>query len=407
MTATQGPILFVSYGGGHVNMIVPVVKQLLADGMDDPIVLGLTTAGAALDRAGISYVGYRDLIGPDDTTALEHGERLLREMGASATVAREESIAYLGLSYFDLVVRFGEEQARRLYAEQNRHAFLPLTVMERFFEQVRPSVVVATNAPKTEKAAILIARKLGIPAVCVVDLFDPREFADRLSNNAYADRICMSSDFAKQKLVEAGRDPSHIVVTGNPAFDVLADREQIEAEGQAFLTDLGWMGKKVILWAKQVQPLDYDLYERIELLLFDLLKKHADWRLVFRPHPSDPGEYLRLPEGVHLSRQDERLPAVLSVADVIITMNSTVALEAALLATPVITADMSKVAKFVPYSEMGVSLGLKDLADLEQQIQQCLNGEFQPIALPKAGQAAAKVKQVILELQRKKKATHA
>ena len=51
-------ILFVTYGGGHVRMVLPVVRALQARGTVDVQVLALTTAHAFLAREGIATEGY-------------------------------------------------------------------------------------------------------------------------------------------------------------------------------------------------------------------------------------------------------------------------------------------------------------------------------------------------------------
>ena len=43
-------VLFVCYGGGHVRMVLPVVRELQRRGGFQPLILGLTSARA--DGAG-------------------------------------------------------------------------------------------------------------------------------------------------------------------------------------------------------------------------------------------------------------------------------------------------------------------------------------------------------------------
>ena len=55
-------VLFVTYGGGHVNMILPVYQFLSKDPEYNLIIFALTTAGAKLREHGIPYLSYKDFI---------------------------------------------------------------------------------------------------------------------------------------------------------------------------------------------------------------------------------------------------------------------------------------------------------------------------------------------------------
>ena len=69
-------VLFVTYGGGHAAMIVPVIRSLEKYTDIEIESLALTTGGAYFKRHGLPYKGYKDLITPEDTQALEYGEKL-------------------------------------------------------------------------------------------------------------------------------------------------------------------------------------------------------------------------------------------------------------------------------------------------------------------------------------------
>ena len=91
------PIVIVAYGGGHVSMLAPVTLALRERGT--PVVfLALTTAGAYLDRLGISYISYRDLPGAQDEDVQAWGHELIRDFPLGGLVPREESVAYMGLN---------------------------------------------------------------------------------------------------------------------------------------------------------------------------------------------------------------------------------------------------------------------------------------------------------------------
>src|SRR5262245_36054585 len=195
--------LFVTYGGGHVNMVIPTVRELERRGGWDVSVLGLTTARLALRAAGISAFGFADLVAAGDVDVLTLGRELLAgNHAADKGVEERESIAYLGLCYADLRERLGPGEAARLYAERGRQGFLPIGPLRGLLEREAPDVVVATSSPRAERAALLAARELGIPAVLMIDLFGLEW--DFLEDPDYADRVLVISEWTKRRFAERG-----------------------------------------------------------------------------------------------------------------------------------------------------------------------------------------------------------
>src|SRR4051812_13827461 len=199
-------------------MVLPVARALQASGRARVQVLGLTTAAAVVREAGLPLLQVKDFVDAGDARALQHGERLAAAMGPVADP--DETRAYLGLSYAELESQHGIEGAEQRYAQDGRQAFLPVRLLERILRRVRPDLVVATNSPRGERAAVLAARKLGLPSVCIVDLFAIDEVR-WIGQPGYADRICVLNAHVRDFLVRAGRQPDEVVVTGNPAFDAL------------------------------------------------------------------------------------------------------------------------------------------------------------------------------------------
>ena len=117
-------VLFVTYGGGHAAMIVPVIRSLEKYTDIEIESLALTTGGAYFKRHGLPYKGYKDFITPEDTQALEYGEKLSAiHHNPESGIDEEETIAYLGLSYFELVQQHGEEKAAELWEQWARCFF--------------------------------------------------------------------------------------------------------------------------------------------------------------------------------------------------------------------------------------------------------------------------------------------
>jgi hypothetical protein len=135
--------LFVSYGGGHVKALLPVARRVRELGLAQPVYLALTTAAAAVRQAGIAVLGFQDLMAANDERARRKGEELVAQLQVEAA-ERNESIAYLGLSYVDLEDRLGQQAAAKQYLQFGRQAFLPLGILERAMKRCRPALVSTT-----------------------------------------------------------------------------------------------------------------------------------------------------------------------------------------------------------------------------------------------------------------------
>jgi len=372
----KGKIFITTYGGGHVNMVLPVIRKLKALGFD-VVVLGLTTAGSVLARNDIDYIGFKDLVAlsSNPERVLEVGKRLLGENN-SGLVSREESIAYMGLSYDNLEQMEGVAKAAELFHQSGRQCFYPLLLMSDLLRLEKPDVVIATNSPRAEKATIDAAKKIGIPTVCLVDLFAIQEI-EWIGENEYADKVCVLSEYVKDLMLSAGRDSEAVVVTGNPAFDGLIPWKEKVKQRQG----IDRFEKRNILWASQPEPEmhpftkqkgDSQLPRKIEQELFSLAEKNPSLSIVLRPHPSEELYYERLPCNIRLS-ENEDLYELLSQMDLVVVMSSTVGLEASLLDIPVVSVDTSVFTEDAPYSDMGVSIGVDDISALNKTILSVLH----------------------------------
>lgn len=398
--------LFVCYGGGHAKMVLPVVQQFLREGRLQVEVLALTTAHAFFERHGIAAMGFCDFTGALDAQALAWGQDLYALTAPHPEVQARESIAYLGLSFADLVNEIGLEPARQRYATFGRAAFLPLQRLLAILEQRRPDVVIATNTRRAEMAAILAARKLGIPAVCLVDWY-PVGDAQVLGTPGYADRICVPNTASLTRLVQEGRPAADIAVTGNPAFDSLASPE-LQRQAQNWLAGQPWRHQKKILWASQPEPIahritgvpgDPGLPERIFGWLQEVLARHPDWHLIARPHPSENASFMQAGPQCSISVQTEPLHPLLASMDAVVCMTSTVGYEAALLGKPLVHLPLSVHGDEADYTQMGLALKAANTPEIEQALVAIFDQVWSPPQkLPPPGNATAATCRVIEEL---------
>jgi len=401
--------LFVSYGGGHVKALLPVARRVQAGGLARPVYLALTTAADPVRAAGIPVLGFRDLWADGDERARAHGERLAAQLQVAAADP-EESIAYLGLSYADLEDRLGADGAADAYAQYGRQAFLPLGILRRAMLRLRPALVVATNSPRAERAAIETARALGVPSACLVDLFGTWE-RERLARPDYADAICVLNEEVRASLVAAGRPATDVHVTGNPAFDGV-NAPRMQALGRRLRAEAGWDGLHVCLYASSPEPRRYPgiagtgdprLPRRIEETLVRAVRGDPRLALWVRHHPSEPPPREIAALGhprIRASSADMPLHACLHASDEVLVTGSTVGVEAALAGKAVTQVRGSIFDPLSPYLEMGIARRELTLDALERG--------FEPLTVPPggadaaapAGSATARVLAVLQALQR-------
>lgn len=406
MSQPRKKIVVICYGAGHSAMCIPVVKRLreLYPNSIEVEVLALTTARAAMKRAGIDSIGFGDL-GLMSSRAQVYGERLVAELPVT-TIDRSESIAYLGLNFEELVDKFGETEAAARYAEAGRHAFLPHRTMRRFLASRRPDLVISTNSPRCERAAIEVAGELEIPALCLVDLFALQEVA-WIGQPGYATRICVLSEWVRQLILRAGRKPEEVAVTGNPAFDRLADPARVDAS-RRLRANSGWRDKFVVLWASQPESEKHPFADRrgdarlprlIDEEMIRLARLHDDWHVVLRFHPSESVSISNLPDNVVVSGPADDLTADLINCDAVVVTASTVGLEGALVGRPVVAIEASVFAADAPFAKMGLAIGVPDIAAVEAALERIRRGKWQPSGeLPQVGSATCRVVDLAIQL---------
>ena len=353
-------ILFVCYGSGHVRMVLPVARAIGEAALAEVVILGLTTAADAVRAAGLPLLQIKDFIQPGDERALAHGARLRASMGAVADP--QETDAYLGLSYAELEDEVGPQEAARRYARDGRQAFLPQRLLGRILDAVRPDLVFATNSPRAERGAILAARQRGLPAVCLVDLFAIDEVR-WIGQGGYADAVCVLNEQVRQFLVQAGRQPHEIRVTGNPAFDALQS-PALAHQGRQLRRDRGWEARRVVLWPEQEEPAvhpfdgrpgDPALPARVRDCLVQWALTHPDAVLCVRPRAGQGAPDLPAHPRIVLTGQDWPLAPLLHAVDAVVTLTSTVGLEGHLAGARLVQVQGSVFDEAMPLGRFGIA----------------------------------------------------
>lgn len=402
-------VLFVSYGGGHIGMVLPVIRELqsLLPGADCRL-MALTTGHPRAKAVRPDTLGYRDFLHLVDASAARIWGERLSEGNTSPDVPQEETIAYLGINYLDLIAQHGAAGAADLYREKGRYGFRPLHFMRRVIDALRPDAVVATNSPRSERTALDVAGELGMPAVGMVDLFG-------LDNDTYVRHephpawTCVISEGVRQRLIAQGFSAGRVVVTGNPAFDGLFSAEN-HSKAQQFLAEHGWRDLKPVLFAGHREPQTHPatpvpagqaLPREIEAVLRDCVRARANLALTVRYHPSDWTLYPRLPDEprIHFSEPPrEPIHPLILASQAVVVQTSTVGLESAVGGKAVISIESSPSAHlWFSLARLGVATPCATPTDLPAVLDAVLRGHGKTTdpTYQSDGRAARRVAEVV------------
>ena len=386
-------------------MVVPVAKALAKAGLAQPLILALTTAAPVVREAGLELLQFKNFLRNGnlaDEAAVAYGQILMHAL-PDPIADPEESVAYLGMSYQELALKVGPKEAEREYRRKGRQAFLPLATLKRIVEQLAPSLVIATNSPRAERAAIMAARSLGLPSICLVDLFCLDE-VQWIGASDYADKVCVLNESVKHFLLSAGRTDHQVVVTGNPAFDDLANPIHVAA-GIRLRQNHNWVGKHVLLWPTQIEPAlhpfngtpgDIDLPKRALGQLIDWVLSRDDCVLCIRPRAGIAPMSLPDDPRIVVMGQDVGLVALLQAVDLVVTLNSTVGLEGHLAGTRLVQILGSVFDHAMPLKRYGIADEAVALEGIAAALDRCIRLARNPANLLQKN-ATGSVMEVIRE----------
>ncbi len=325
-------ILAICYGAAHVNIVLPVARELKSRGHEVSI-LALTTAYQSALASGFPVFQYRDFLTEEDAPALELGRKLAAHTPPHPSVDPEESIAYLGINMAELIANYGEDRAALEFRTRGRQAFLPVDFMRRILRVVRPDRLLVTNSPRSERAATIAAQSIGIPVAVVLNLPPDELKIDWLKTPGHGNRLCAPSEGARDDLIRAGRRPEEVVTTGNPAFDELALQNAAELRNRWRIRHRIGPDQKAILFASQP-----DANPQFGLEISRGLEAALDpcEVLVVRPHPNEMFDVAELSSSTRISSREDPLKEALFGCDSCVVVCSTVGLQAALIGRPVV-----------------------------------------------------------------------
>ena len=241
--------------------------------------------------------------------------------------------------------------------------------------QERPALVLtATSLEGPEREAIVQAHLDGVPSLSVLDFWSNYRLRFENGNGlVLPDKIAVMDYLAVREMKAEGFPESRLVITGQPAFDCLAERRKDFNERHAYWTRKYYgfrEGRKTVVFASQplaAQPYDYGFNEHTVLPLVIQAVNELGVDLIIRPHPR---EYIGDLEcyaspNVRILRRG-LVHELLMSADLVVGMNSELLVEACYLGCNVLSVQPGmRGVDHLPTNRIGISKAVycaKDLA---------------------------------------------
>lgn len=399
-------VLVVAYGGGHMIPLVPVVKDLEKKSYTVKT-LALTSACENAKSGGIDFKSYKDyfhLNGNDQELAKKYGEELAKDWhNPNSPVSYEESVAYLGTNFLEVVKTHGEELAYELLKKIGRHCFYPINFLKKIIKLEKPDLVLTTNSPKSERASISAAKELGIKSIRFEDLYIDTNVIDTnikiLGKNLYKEtigkydieptKVAVMSNYSKSLYLKNSQTlgiispESDVVVTGQPILEVV--EEQMK-EKQTYDLIPSRKDKLTLCWVHQNETPDQ---KEVFDIVIEWFKNYSEnFNLVIKLHPniknddfdkinskfSDINKYANL----RFIKKELDPNYVLWNSDIIISQESTMMTQASVMGKPLLTLNPTNERPNCPHVKVGGSSFINSSAEVQSHISK-LKREFQGI----------------------------
>jgi hypothetical protein len=257
-------------------------------------------------------------------------------------------------------------------------------------DTLRPSVVLTyAEAGGWGRALVLEARRRGIPSAGLQHGFIYRHWLnyrhepDEMQPGARGDQgfpaptiTTLFDEYAAGHLLTAGHfGDDSLRVTGSPRLDALvASVSQVDAQGIERIRETAGAGADdaLILVTTKEREARQALRH-----LFAAASTLPGIRVIVKPHPAEtPAAYAELVSGLQFVRvfpADAPLAPLLAASRAVVTVNSTVALDAALAGVPALVIGLPN--NLSPFVEAGALAGATTPAEMAGQLQRVLYDE--------------------------------
>lgn len=356
-------VLFVTYGGGHVNIVKELYKKMNIQHKFDIQILALTIAAKTLQQEQIpckQISDYMFLFEKEKSEIKNFGELLAKEeFNPESGIEYEDNKAYLGLNFWDLINEYGGFiEAMSVYKKKGRQFFNPIKTVERILQYELPDIVVVTCGVRMEKAAAISAKKLNIPVLRICDLPE----GDGFFCDSY---VAVMNQYGKEYIKNHTKiKEENIYVTGQPIFEANQILDLVKKKDLEEYLKRKNYDHIILLLLQSGMEMD-------ELILKykNIAEKHQQDLFLIKLHPGQSESTLPIKTNKNIQIiGDIEVKYPICISDVVITYNSTAGLEAALMDKELIVVNTTKIPYITDFSEYGIAVKVNDLDKLEDMI---------------------------------------
>lgn len=352
-------ILLITYGGGHVKIIEKLYEKLKKNETYEVTILAFTSAKNYLEDKKIKVKSLYDY---EFKTKLLY--KLIPSYKKNEFISKEEHVLYNSLSIQELLEKYSEDITNELIKNYGKRVYLPVKTMKKVLQIEQPDLLITTNAPRMERAALIAARELGIVSVSIEDLFGEISIEDKKIDNylggdiyskTYGDYVFVMNKYAKEKLILNGVQGKKIYITGNPNFEKsLSHKLSIENRKR----------NKVLYLSQQTNN-----FKMIFEKLLKISQKSEQLNFTIKLHPNQKIELNN-----KNIKEEYELEKAIADTDLIITEYSSAGLEGLVQGKKLIVIQLNEEhSKVIPFEKFyGVKI-LKTLTNLENEIVDFLN----------------------------------
>lgn len=271
---------------------------------------------------------------------------------------------------------------------------------KRMMKAEKPDLILLKHEyGSNERCYLVIAAKLNnIPTLAVQHgLIHPTHVGYRYAEDEISRDGSVTSPYCPIPDITAVYGPYHkdiltkvsaypedsVVVTGQPRYDVLYHAEWIYSK-EKFLEKYKINPKhKIVLWATACHGYSDEENIRYFKTVFETMQNIKGATLIIKQHPVEGERYTKMIEkylntykiNAIVTPKDSDTYELLFVCDLMITKNSTTAMEAIALNKPVIILNLGGEPDVVDYVEQGVAFGVYKEEDLKPIIEKLLKDD--------------------------------
>ncbi|MEF8848443.1 MAG: UDP-N-acetylglucosamine 2-epimerase [Candidatus Thermoplasmatota archaeon] len=211
-------------------------------------------------------------------------------------------------------------------------------------------------------------------------------FKDKDIRSILPDITFVYGEYHKKLLCnESVYKPSEVVITGQPRYDILYYADKIYSKNDFKKSYNIPSNHKIVLWTTQSHASIVDDEENLLNFetVFNSIRKMKNITLIVKQHPNEPEKYTQMIKktqqmfdvDILLVPKNSDTFEQLYACDVMITRDSTTALEAIALDKPVLILNISDRPDRVDYVEQGIELGVYKPEDFKPTLEKLLKDD--------------------------------